>query len=222
MGAELTFVAFDIETTGFEADDELTVAGFALPDGCRICCRTDGRPTPGLERVVDDRVQESVTVSTYDSEPALLEAIRDIARHHLQGEDVLLVAYNGEVYRSGFDLPFLRTRLARHDVAWPFTDLPYADLLPVLRDKFNTTVGEESRTTLPAVYEVLLDGEYNDLDPFQESAEAVTAYEAGRFEALVTHNLADILRTAALGQLSQHYCSKSDYQLKSLTPTVES
>jgi len=29
-------VAFDIETTGFDVDDEVTVVGFALPLGVRV------------------------------------------------------------------------------------------------------------------------------------------------------------------------------------------
>jgi len=32
-------------------------------------------------------------------------------------------------------------------------------------------------------------------DPFADSAEAVTAYEDGRFGDLVVHNVADVLRT---------------------------
>jgi len=68
------------------------------------------------------------------------------------------------------------------------------------------------------VYEVLCDGQYSDLDPFADSAEAVTAYEDGRFGDLVVHNVADVLRTRELGLL-ERYCSKSDFKLKSLTPT---
>jgi hypothetical protein len=48
----------------------------------------------------------------------------------------------------------------------------------------------------------------------------VTAFEAGDFERLIQHNTADILRTRALASLAERYCGKSDFNLKSLTPTV--
>jgi len=70
-------------------------------------------------------------------------------------------------------------------------------------NRFNTTGDDgESRSDLAGVYEVLCDGQYSDLDPFADSAEAVTAYEDGRFGDLVVHNVADVLRTRELGLLS--------------------
>ncbi len=213
----LEFVAFDIETTGFDAADEVTVIGFARSLGCRVFLQTAGRASDGLAETVDECVDSRVSVSTHECEAALLRAVGDFVDAHL--EDVLLVAYNGELYRSGFDLPFLRTRYAACDVAWPFDDLPYADLLPIIRDRFNTAVEGEDLNDLPGAYEVLLGDGLNDLDPFTDSGEAVTAFEDGDFEVLVLHNVADVLRTMALGNLSQRYCSRSDYQLKSLTPT---
>jgi len=37
----LEVVAFDIETTGFDVTDEVTVVGFAVPLGCRVFVRGD-------------------------------------------------------------------------------------------------------------------------------------------------------------------------------------
>jgi len=234
----LAFVAFDIETTGFDAEAEVTVVGFARELGCRIFCRTDGgvTGTPGqdgdaaesrardtetaetLESRLRERVDTPIAVSTHDGESPLLAAVTQFVRANLDGDDELLVAYNGERYRGGFDLPFLRTRYAAQDMPWPFGDLPYADLLPVVRDQFNTTVDGDTHDDLTGAYGVLLGEGLNDLDPFADSAAAVGAYERGDTEALVLHNVADVLRTFALGQLSRRYCSRSDYQLKSLTP----
>ena len=216
----LELVAFDIETTGFEVRDEVTVVGFAVPMGVRVFVQTGGRAAPDVEASVRDRVDSHVQVSTHESECVLLEEVGAFAADRLVGSDVLLVAFNGELWRSGFDLPFLRTRLSRTDVEWPFREMPYADLLPVVTNRFNTT-GEdgESRSDLDSVYETLCGGQYGDLDPFAESAEAVTAYEDGRFVDLVVHNVADVLRTRELGLLAERYCSKSDFKLKSLTPT---
>lgn len=121
---------------------------------------------------------------------------------------------------GGFDLPFLRTRFARLDVTWPFVDVPYADLLPVISKRFNTTVDGDESSDLAGAYDVLCEGSYGDIDPFTESAEAVPAFEAERFERLVAHNVADVLRTRALGRVAEEYCAKSEFQVKSLTATV--
>jgi len=224
----LEFVAFDIETTGFDADAEVTVAGFARDMGCRVLCRTGG-DADGVDGDVDieelqvrvqGRFDASVVVSMHRGEAALLAAVTEFVRANLNGDGDLVVAYNGERYRGGFDLPFLRTRYAAHDMPWPFADLPYADLLPVIRNRFNTTVDGDAQDDLSGAYAVLVGEGLNDVDPFTDSAAAVDAYRRGDTESVVLHNAADLLRTAALGQLSRRYCSRSDYQLKSLTPTT--
>lgn len=221
----LELVAFDIETTGFGVDDEVTTVGFAVPMGVRVFVQTGGRDADNVERRVDDRVPVHVQVTTHSTERELFEAVESFTADRLRGEDVLLVAFNGERWKGGFDLPFLRTRLSQMDIAWPFCGIPYADLLPVITRRFNRTItsdGEVSdeRGDLVGVYDVLCAGEYSDVDPFEESAEAVTAFDDGRFAQLMLHNVADVLRTRALGQLAQRYCSKSEFDVKSLTPTV--
>lgn len=223
----LEFVAFDLETTGFDVDDEITVAGFALPLGCRVFVQTGDHEwitrqvdDTTLEQTVRERTDQHVQLSTHDSEAALLEEIGDFAASRLASGDYLLVGYNGERWKNGFDLPFLRTRLSATDVEWPFNGVPYADLLPVIERRFNTTVDGERNADLVAAYDTLCDGSLNAMDPFDDSAEAVTTFEDGRLADLVVHNVADVCRTAALGNLTQRFCSKSDYKLKSLTARV--
>jgi len=220
----LEMVPFDIETTGFDVTDEVTVVGLEVSLGCRVFLQADADTLDGdvaaLEATVSERCGTHVKLSVHASEAALLEAVGAFASERLHGEDVLLVAFNGERWKDGFDLPFLRTRLAATDVAWPFRDMPYADLLPVVTRRFNLTVDGEAQSTLPAAYEVLVDGDLNDRDPFAESGAAVAAFAEARHAALVTHNVVDVLRTGAVGQVTRRYCSKSDYSLKSLTSTI--
>lgn len=219
----LELVAFDIETTGFGVDDAVTVVGFVLPMGVRLFVQTRGRAASGIETAVQGRVDEHVVVSVHERERDLLDEVGAFASRRLRNREVLLVAYNGERWKSGFDLPFLRTRLSQQGLAWPFRDVPYADLMPLVSRRFNTTSdasGEGSQSDLVGVYETLCDGEYSGIDPFEESKEAVTAFEAGRFVDVVVHNAADVLRTQALGRLAESYCSKSDFDVKSLTPTI--
>lgn len=219
--SELEIVAFDLETTGFTVSDEVTVVGFAFPLGARVFLRTDDRAAGAVESTVRERADCHVHLSTHGSERAVLEAVGEFAAARLVEDEVLLVAYNGETWRSGFDLPFLRTRLARLDVAWPFRDMPYADLLPLVTKRFNTTIeaDADAQRDLAGVYATLCEGSAGAMDPFEESSEAVTAFETGAFAELVLHNVADVMRTRALGLLAERYCSKSDFELKSLTPT---
>jgi hypothetical protein len=97
--------------------------------------------------------------------------------------------------------------------------VPYADLLPVVQRQFNTTRDGDDRDGLVAAYGVLVDDGVTAVDPFEDSAAAVTAFNEGETVDLVTHNVADVLRTRALAQLAEQYCSKSDFNVKSLTPT---
>lgn len=218
MAGVLELVAFDIETTGFAVTDVVTVVGFALPLGVRVFVQTDGRPAGDVESKVGERVDRPVQVSVHECERALLRAVERFAAERLVDEEVLIVAYNGQRWKGGFDLPFLRSRYAVLDEAWPFQEVPYADLLPVLTRRFNTTGGDgDSRSDLPGVYEVLCAGSAGGLDPFTESSEAVAAFEDGEFVPLVLHNVADVVRTRELGRLAQRYCSKSDFKLTSLT-----
>lgn len=219
MSDALELVAFDIETTGFDAADVVTVVGFALPLGVRVFCQTGGRASDGVEEDVQDRVEQYVIVSMHDSEAVLLEAVGEFVRMRFRDDDVLLAAFNGETWDGGFDVPFLRTRFARHGVDWPFVDVPYTDVFPVVAKLFNTTVNGDAQSSLTAAYDVLCDDGFGAIDPFDDSGEAVTAFDDGRFVDVIQHNVADVLRTAALGELAERYCSKSDFQVKSLTPT---
>lgn len=214
-------VAFDIETTGFAAVDEVTVIGFALPMGVQVFLQTDGRPAETVTDAVEAAMPADtlVNVSSHTSEQGLLAGVSGFVEERLSDADVLLVAYNGERWNGGFDVPFLRTRYAQLGLAWPFTDVPYADVMPLITDRFNTTVDGDEQHDLDCAYDLLCGGEYGDVDPFDGSDAAVAAFENGWFAELVQHNVADVLRTRELGRVAERYCSKSEFRVKSLTPT---
>lgn len=212
-------IAFDIETTGFNVNAEVTAIGFAMEMGVRVMVQTDGRSVPHLEETVSAATDTLVNISKHTSERDLFTAVGTFAEQRLHNAGVLLVAYNGERWNGGFDLPFLRTRLSILDIPWPFVEVPYADVMPLVHDRFNTTVAGDEFGELAAVYDVLCDGDYGTMDPFEDSDEAVAAYVEGRLAELALHNVADVLRTRCLGQVSERYCSKSEFQVKALTPT---
>ncbi len=221
----LTPIGFDIETTGLGADAVVTVVGIALPDGCRVFLHTDGRPIAddSLASALSATFEISVSVRSFPTESSVLEAVTVYAAESLNDQEYLLVAYNGERYQGGFDLPFLRTRYASHGIPWPFA-LPYADVMTIVDRYFNTTRGVTDDNgavmDLESVYQLLVSDGLTDLDPFASSDAAVQAFETGDFRQLLQHNVADILRTRALGELAEQYCGKSDFNMKSLTPPV--
>jgi hypothetical protein len=153
--------------------------------------------------------------SNDDSEQELLNGLATFVTSTLTQRGAKLVAYNGERWNGGFDLPFLRTRLRTHGLEWPFGTLPYVDVMAVFETRFNT-----SEDTLSGVYEELIGAGLNELDPFTDSSEAVTAWKEGAYEPLIIHNVADIRRTRALMNLAERYCSKSDFSMKSLDPVA--
>ena len=212
----LTTIAFDIETTGFETEDELTVVGFDSAVSSRVFLNTGGTTPPAaLPDQLNDTLQTPVQLSLHNSEQELLAELVTFVTSTLTQRDAKLVAYNGERWNGGFDLPFLRTRLCTHGLEWPFGTLPYVDAMDVFQKRFNT-----SEDTLSGVYGELIGSGLNNLDPFTDSGEAVTAWEKGAYESLITHNVADIRRTRALMNLAERYCSKSDFSMKSLEPVV--
>jgi hypothetical protein len=92
--------------------------------------------------------------------------------------------------------------------------------MPIFQYRFNTQLDDDSVSDLEGVYETIVGDELTPLDPFEESSQAVEAFESGDFEALLQHNIADILWTDALATVAERYCGKSEFKLKSLTPTV--
>ena len=213
---QLKTVAFDIETTGFHTTDQVTVIGFDADISSRVFLNVDDRGTPkSLEERLDKDMNPAVVLSTHESEAALLEAMTDFVESSLTTQEIKLVAYNGETWNGGFDLPFVRTRLNAHNLEWPFLGLPYIDLMDVFESRFNTT-----ETSLTPVYEELIGEDLGKMDPFDDSGEAVDAWESGDFEPVVRHNVADIGRTRALMDVAERYCSKSDFSMKSLDPVA--
>ena len=100
----LELVSFDIETTGFGVDDEVTTVGFAVPMGVRVFIQTGDLDADNVEMRVDDRVPVHAQVTTHTTERALFEAVGSFTTDRLQNDDVLLVAFNGERWKGGFDL----------------------------------------------------------------------------------------------------------------------
>jgi hypothetical protein len=90
-------VAFDIETTGFDVDDQLTVVGFDTDFGSRIFLNTDERAPPSnLEARVNEELATAVSLSAQRTERALLCEMSTFVESTLAHRETKLVAYNSE------------------------------------------------------------------------------------------------------------------------------
>ena len=206
-------IAFDIETSGFDDDAVITVAGFAHDLGESLICNLDGRTADRttLVTALDDHSDRTVQLELVDDEQALLEAVATFATHQLDGDRHYLTAFNGETWSGGFDLPFCRTRFLRHGMDWPFGDVAYADMMQIV-DRFDTN----DQSDLVGVYDALIGDQ--TCDPFEDSAQAVDAFEDGNWLPLLKHNLADIQRTRELADLAGRFVARSDFNMKNLEP----
>ena len=207
-------VAFDIETSGLDEDAVITVAGFAHTLGESLILNVDGSheyDRQNLVRAIDTHSAGTVQLEIVESEIALLEAVASFATNQLNGDTHYLTAFNGETWNGGFDLPFCRTRFLNHDMAWPFGDIAYADMMQIV-DRFDTN----DQRDLVGVYDELIGQE--SCDPFDDSGEAVDAFENGDWLPLLKHNLADIQRTRELAELAGRFVARSDFKMKNLQP----
>ena len=207
-------IAFDIETSGLDDDSVITVAGFAHDLGESLILNVGGRDAPEhqtLTTALDEHSAGVVSLVVATDEQELLAEISEIASSQIDGDRHYLTAYNGETWNGGFDLPFCRTRFLNHDMEWPFGDIAYADMMETM-DRFDTN----DQRDLVGVYEQLIGNE--SCDPFEDSGEAVSAFEAAEWLPLLKHNLADIQRTRELAQLAGRFVPKSDFGMKSLEP----
>ena len=81
---ELGTVAFDIETTGFAVNDQLTVVGFDAGISSRIFLNTGGRScSANFEAQINEELNHLVSMSVVETERALLCEMSSLNQHSL-------------------------------------------------------------------------------------------------------------------------------------------
>lgn len=95
--------------------------------------------TTGLSGIQDDFVL--AVVQNGNNVNVFLDLIEffDYIKYNVQG---ILVGYNTENYRGGFDLPFLRSLTLRKGLIWPFAGLKHLDILPLVQSSLQTRIYE--------------------------------------------------------------------------------
>lgn len=208
-------VAFDIETSGTGPDAELTVAGFAHDFGEYLVLNTGSRSVDenSLHEQVASHSAGQLELDVVSSEVGIANAISEFVDDRLDDDRHYLTAYNGETWNGGFDLPFCRTVYIRNGSDWPFAGHAYVDVFEMV-DRVNTYDNND----LVGVYDALI-GE-DTCDPFDNSGEAVYAFEHGHWKPLLLHNLADVQRTRELALVFERFVAQSDFPMKNLEPPV--
>lgn len=234
-------VAWDLETTGFAWSDQITISGFWFPDDYAelIINSNDDLNSNLMSEQLENRSGASVSVTVADDESALLEAMQHILFDRFDTDYNRLVAFNAESWKSGFDLPFLRTRCLKNDFSWLFDGIQFADLWDPIKKRMNTTHTAYDTSnevnSLTGAHKLLFDQatptawlseqqvetahrwyQSNPYDPFENSGSAVRGYKNGEDLPLLQHNLADIHRTWELGELVRAFVSSKDITEKKL------
>lgn len=141
--SEYEFKAFDIETTGFGAHDTLTTLTLEDDGVYHIWINADGRDVSvsDIRDTVEGESGENVRLYVAEDAEEMLISVGTYIEDNFDNLDIL-VAYNGETWKGGFDLQFLRTACLRNGVEWILNGVNYMDIYPIFgkKNRFNTTV----------------------------------------------------------------------------------
>jgi hypothetical protein len=236
-------VAWDIETTGFAWEDEITVSGFWFPGGtgtAELILNTNNTEVEAdqyeahLETVSGG---VTVTVTPVPDETRLLKEIQQVVFDRFDREYARLIAFNASSWKGGFDLPFVRTRCLTRGVDWVFDGIQFCDLWEPVQKRINTTEAYRGKhddvNSLTGAHAILFKHDaaevlgsdetadhpwYHDrqYDPFEDSGSASAHYDRGEYLPICQHNLADVHRTWELGELVRQVVPSKDITTKKL------
>jgi len=232
-------VAWDIETTGFNWNNEITVSGFWYPAShatLLLNAETTTTDEDEYEKQLEGiRDGLDVRVHLCENEHDLLHTMHDVVFEQFDMNYNRLIAFNADSWKGGFDLPFLRTRCLVHNCSWIFEDIEFADLWEPIKKRINTTNAAYDATTdinsLTGSHKIIFNQhataglddspDYpayrtHPYDPFSDSSNAVYSYHHGEYLPILKHNLADIHRTWELGEIVQQYVPPKDITTKKL------
>lgn len=235
-------ICFDIETTGLTAEDKITVIEFVKGKEFVALLNVNNKNSDKKEEIREYMYEETdnskfnkFIIACYDNEEELLENGFQTFIDDMDIRNQRLIAYNGKVWKGGFDIPFMKTRMIKNGTGNLFTNkddlnVYYADLLPEIQNNFNTVMktdeilSEEEKQDLknPRKNKSFNDldtahkifGEEDIIDNFDSSKEAVTEYENGNIEKVLLHCHKDVLRTQDLLNIVLEYsdCKPSDFK----------
>lgn len=137
---DVKFVPFDIETTGLYDTDVIT--SFTLEHNQEYISWLNSNGETIDSSIESELRQESgadVSVHSCTNEGDILSSVGEYLNDNFNKDSTLLIAYNGEVWKGGFDISFIRSACLRTGEEFPFIGFTYVDLMPIFgkKDRFN-------------------------------------------------------------------------------------
>lgn len=276
----IDWIPFDIETTGFKATDEITTFCLQHDDTYHTWVHSPSGIADVDDLTVDVENTSNLDVELYEcpDEESLLKWVDAYLSDNVDESNSVIVAYNGEKWKGGFDLPFVRTRCVMHGMDFLLKGYEYTDPLEIFggreKARFNTTIpsilganksplqsfcdyidvdsdgtkaelkerleqadyepadvqawAEEHNNgdvptrdvgDLVGVHDLLVKpslDDWEDYDPFDDSALAVKCFEEQNYLDLILHNLADVEKTTHVTDVMLAHAPKYEFRPKTL------
>lgn len=223
-------ISFDIETTGLDVDDKITVFGFYPDANDALMMLNAGGSSKSAESIADELEQyttDDINLIVVQNEHELLKEHLVKFSNRLDNKDQgfqRLCGYNVETWGGGFDLPFIRTRCIKNDISWFLTGQYVADVFPEVKKYLHTTTQKVKLSTvetdsdeddyqtvtsngLDEAHEMLCG--CNTQDVFDDSKEATTRYNDEDFAAVLAHCYFDVKRTNCMLDMLLEYSPHS-------------
>lgn len=126
--------AFDIETTGLCASDEISTICLHNNENSHVWYQGGDMNDPGS---VEDVVDTEVHIYQFKNEHDMVDNWMGMISVM---ENPLLTGWYAEVWKGGFDIPFIRNACARNGLSWDIEGVEYIDLQEIFDKRFNTTI----------------------------------------------------------------------------------
>jgi len=138
---QVDFVSFDIETTGLLDTDIITTFTLFHENTYQVWLNLNGDTVEKeeIQQKVIDTSELDVRIHPQNTEQELINSIRKYISDEIELRTTILTAYNGETWKGGFDISFIRSRCLSNTVEFPFKDVAYTDIMPIFskKDRFN-------------------------------------------------------------------------------------